>query len=198
MYSQHDEEKYILNFFKDRKGSFLDIGAYNGKAFSNTHQLALNGWTGVCVEPSPVPLKDLRLLYKDNPGIKILPVGIGLKKGIYPFFDTNGDAISSFDGSHVKKWQSKNVPFNTLHVEVITPDELFNIVGYDFDFINIDTEGWNWQLLQKLPFNQLINLKMICVEYDNSFNEMMMFLNRNGFKLYYKNDENVIAVRNNG
>jgi len=55
MFSQNDEEKHIVRFFRDKidKGSFLDIGAYNGKAFSNTHRLALNGWSGVCLEPSP-------------------------------------------------------------------------------------------------------------------------------------------------
>ena len=53
MFSQRDEEQVILDHFGDRVGTFLDVGAYDGITFSNTHALALKGWSGVCVEASP-------------------------------------------------------------------------------------------------------------------------------------------------
>ena len=39
MYSQNQEEKYILKHFKDKQGTFLDLGAYDGKELSNTRAL---------------------------------------------------------------------------------------------------------------------------------------------------------------
>ena len=36
MYSQRDEELHILGYFGDKVGRFIDIGAYDGKSFSNT------------------------------------------------------------------------------------------------------------------------------------------------------------------
>ena len=50
MYSQNNEEEIILNFFKEKKGIFLDLGAYDGIGLSNTRALAEKGWKGVCVE----------------------------------------------------------------------------------------------------------------------------------------------------
>ena len=69
MFTQRDEEKYILEFFKGNTGRFLDIGAANGECFSTTRALALLGWSGVCVEPSPTVLPALRTLYAGNPKV---------------------------------------------------------------------------------------------------------------------------------
>jgi len=76
MFSQRDEETYILEHFKGSTGTFLDLGAYDGVMFSNTRQLALNGWCGVCVEPSPTVLPKLLELYKDSDKIKVLPYAV--------------------------------------------------------------------------------------------------------------------------
>ena len=51
-YSQNDEEKVILGWFRDKKkkvGRFLDVGAYTGLELSNTRALMEKGWSGVCV-----------------------------------------------------------------------------------------------------------------------------------------------------
>lgn len=40
MFSQNQEEKYTLEYFKNFKGRFLDIGAADGVGLSNTRALA--------------------------------------------------------------------------------------------------------------------------------------------------------------
>ena len=71
MYTQRDEEPFILKHFELMKspGRFLDIGAFNGETFSTTRQLALNGWSGVCVEPSQIPFRDLNKRYDSNDSV---------------------------------------------------------------------------------------------------------------------------------
>ena len=59
MYSQNQEEQYILNHFKDKQGTFLDLGAYDGKELSNTRALVEQGWAGCCVEPHPTICEQL-------------------------------------------------------------------------------------------------------------------------------------------
>ncbi len=59
MYSQNNEEKFILEHFKNRKGKFLDIGAYDGKTFSNTFALVELGWSGLEIEASPINFVNL-------------------------------------------------------------------------------------------------------------------------------------------
>ena len=107
MFSQREEEKYILEYFTGT-GVFLDIGAYDGKMFSNTHQLALNGWSGVCVEPSPNVFPALDHLYKWNIKIQVHQVCIGETNGMVDFYDSGGDAVSSVKFEHTEKWSEVN------------------------------------------------------------------------------------------
>jgi len=200
MFSQRNEEKYILQFFKNLQGlpqgRFLDIGAYDGKTFSNTHQLALQGWGGVCVEASPSLYQSLHNLYDSNPKIQIVEIGIGMKRGILPFYDFYGDAIGTFDKKHALLWEKKgSCEYEVIPVSVITVKDLLEQVGYDFDFLNLDIEGWSFQVLKLFPFNKFPKLKMICVEFDGKENEVVTFLKTYGYTHLYTSAENVIMVK---
>jgi len=198
MFSQNDEEKHIVRFFRDKidKGSFLDIGAYNGKAFSNTHRLALNGWSGVCLEPSPSVFPALEKLYKDRDDVVCDPRAIGLQKETATFFDSKGDAISSFNKKHVEKWKKNwGSEFKKVRVEVITFGDLFEEYGYDFDFINVDVEATNYQLFQSIDFNILDRCKLFCIEHDKKNKEIENKLKPFGFRRILQNPENIILGR---
>ena len=66
MYSQGGEEKVIVEYFDGYRGTFLDIGAFDGKTFSNTKRLSDLGWRGVLVEPAPKPFFALIETHKGN------------------------------------------------------------------------------------------------------------------------------------
>jgi len=38
----------------NKKGVFVDVGAYDGLTHSNTIGLAAMGWRGICIEPVPL------------------------------------------------------------------------------------------------------------------------------------------------
>ena len=194
MYSQRDEELYILNYFKGYTGRFLDIGAYDGKTFSNTHRLARNQWSGVCVEPSPTAVEALKRLYAKNQRIKVYNVGIGSKRGVMAFYHTK-DAVSTFDADHAELWKQQGVPYTKIEMKVITLEDLLEQEGYDFDFINTDTEGWDLDILKTVPFNKLPRLKMFCVEFGKHLGEMLEIFERNGFQKYYQTAENLLVVK---
>ena len=61
-YSQNNEQEFILNYFNGYKGTFLDLGAYDGIELSNTRALMELGWLGMCFEPNP----DIYLRLKQN------------------------------------------------------------------------------------------------------------------------------------
>lgn len=198
MFSQNDEERHIVNFFKGKidKGRFLDIGAYNGKAFSNTHRLALNGWGGVCFEPSISVFPKLEKLYADRDDIVCDSRAVDTKNGRATFYDSSGDAISSFDTAHVAKWTKNwNSKFKPVEVDIIGLDNLFEEYGTDFDFINIDVESTNYKLFRKLNFNILDKCTLFCIEHDKHDVDIEKSLKPFGFRKILKNPENIILGR---
>lgn len=198
MFSQNDEEKHIVKFFEGKidNGHFLDIGAYDGKAFSNTHRLALNGWSGVCFEPSTSVFPALEKRYKDRGDIVCDKRAIGVENKERVFYDSNGDAISSFDTNHVAKWKKNwNSKFKEIKVNVITFNKLFEEYGTDFDFINIDVEATNYGLFKQLDFKNLKSCKLFCIEHDRHDREIERDLRSFGFKRILQNPENIILGR---
>ncbi len=196
MFTQRNEEKYILQFFQNIKGRFLDIGAYDGECFSTTRALALGGWGGVCVEPSPSVLPALETLYGSNPKIDILKTAIADVNGEIDFYDSNGDMISTVDPAHVEKWKEKaGATYNIVKVESMTPTALFERVGYDFNFISLDVEGTNLDIFKQIPFACLTKTKMICVEFDYKEVQMTEIVEQYKFRLYHKTAENLLFVR---
>jgi len=195
MFSQRNEETYILRH-SNRDGRFLDVGAYDGKTFSNTRALALRGWGGVCLEPSPIPFVSLEKLYKNNDKVKVHRLAVGKSNGKFSFWDSEGDAISSFDESHVKIWKKKaNTKWKKILVDTVTVKRMFERFGYDFDFINIDTEGTSVDIFLEFSFLKLKKLKLICIEHDRKCDEVLKKIKPYRFREIFRNGENLILVR---
>ncbi len=196
MFSQRDEEKYILDFFRGCEGRFLDIGAYDGKCFSTTHALALQGWRGVCVEPSPSVFPTLRKLYQDNPNILCLELAITNISGAVDFYDSGGDLVSSINIKHVQLWKEKGgCTFKKIKVASQTISHLLEIVGCDFDFISLDVEGTNLDILKQFPFDKLKQTKMLCVEFEGHYEEMTRIAQTHRFTLLKSTAENLLFTR---
>jgi len=191
-YSQNDEQEKILDFFKDHTGRFLDIGAYDGKTISNTYALALKGWRGVCIEPSPKNYEALEQTYKDNSNIINLKIAVGSTTGTMTFYDTPGDFYGSLSQGNGKKYGKRE---ETTVVECWSSDKLFTEVGYTFDFISLDVEQNNLQVLRSLPMKELKTLKLICIEHDGHIQEIVELLEPYGFKTIHITGENIILAR---
>ena len=195
MYSQNNEESVIVNYFESNhisRGRFLDIGAYDGKTFSNTHKLAEMGWSGVCYEPSPKPFTALKLLYNSNPRIVVCNSAVGQTNGAIKFFDTNGNAVSTTDASHKTKWEKGSVKFNEIVVQCTSARDVIGKHGPKYDFVNVDTEGTNVQTLMDLVSAGL-KFNLLCVEHDGSIDQIIKMFP--GCVNLSQNGENVILKR---
>ena len=194
MYSQNNEEQVILDVFgKATGGKFLDIGAFDPKRLSNTRALYELGWSGVFVEPSPDQFNLFVEEYDGDPNISLCNKAIAPTAGEMTFYISPNDALSTLSTEHLKKWNT--VKFETSTVSTITVDMLFDEYGYDFDFIDLDVEGSNWELLQLIPFDKLPRLRLICVEYDYNYDAVVSHMTSFGFKLISRNGENVIMEK---
>jgi FkbM family methyltransferase len=196
IYSQNSEQTVILDYFgtssgrPDFNGRFLDIGAYNGKTFSNTYALAKLGWKGVCIEPSPSCFKELIQLYHLTPEIECVNAALAVNNGIVKFWDSNGDAVSTTNEAHKEKWSI--VGFKQFYVNTITIKDVINYFGVTYDMVSLDVESTNIEILNTLPLDAM-GVKLICVEYDGRPGDVINYCK--GFKEIHRNGENIIMAR---
>ena len=199
-YSQNNEEEIILAEFKRLavdKGRFLDIGAWEGKGFSNTYRLAELGWRGVCVEPSPSAFSGLIKNHADHPLITLVNAAVAQSARLVEWYDSNGDAISTTSIPHKTKWEvGWKVKFTQFFVYTLPIITLFDHFGYDFDFINIDVESTNLDLFVALPWPRIKDkTKVICIEHDGHYNDMDTFAAQYGYHPVAVNHENLILSK---
>ena len=193
-YSQSAEQGVINSLVGDT-GRFLDVGTYNAKIFSNTRKLYERGWAGVMVEPSPANFAGLEKEYGTEERIRLIQATVAPEAGEIDFFDSGGDAISSTDEAHAKRWEAGyDCKFEKIKVKAITWSDLFDMVDPAFGFVNIVTESTNLELLQTFPFG-ICNPMCMCIEHDNHVAEMMTVLGPYGFRVVYQSGENIVVYR---
>lgn len=200
MYSQNNEEEVIVSEFTRMgvtTGRFLEIGAWDGKGFSNTFRLAELGWRGVCVEPSPTVFPGLMKNHAGNDKIILVNAAVSASvPRLVEWFDSGGDAISTTNVAHKDKWEKGwNAKFSKFFIFTMPMSVLFDQFGFDFDFINIDVESTNAEMFRALPWAALKHTKVICVEHDGNQHSMAQLAAANGFSPLHMNGENLILTR---
>lgn len=193
-YSQQGEQAIILNYFKEFKGTFLDIGANDGVIFSNSHAIAMEGWGGVCVEPNKGAFERLQKTYTNNK-IQCLNYCIGNENKDVDFFISDDSLISSVKESETEKWvKNCGIKFIKTTSQMITFASLLEKSEYKiFDFITIDVEGLDYDILSQID---LTNTKMICVEVnEREKTNYLEYCNNFDMKLIFDNNLNLIFTK---
>jgi FkbM family methyltransferase len=191
-YSQSTEQGVILNFFKGSIGKFLDIGAYDGMTLSNTYALAELGWSGVCIEPSLINCSRCKGLYRNNNKVRVIDVAIGEKDERAVFYDTPGDFYGSMMKGNAERYGK------TSELDIVdcwSCSTLFKETGYDFDFISLDVEGNNFDVLTSIPIGDLKQLRLLCIESDGRWKDIIDYLAPYDFKELHRTPENIIMCR---
>ena len=186
-----------MDQLKGAVGRFLDLGAYDGRTFSNTLRLVELGWSGVCVEASPINFQKLMETHQGNDRVKLLLAPVSPDSPhMATWFDSGGDAVSTTDVAHKLKWEAgSKLRFREFYVYTMPLAEIFVRFGCDFSFINIDVESTNLQLFMALPWKLLPALRLICVEHDNHEHDMNALASAHGFHQIARNPENLILAR---
>lgn len=192
MYSQGREEEHILMCAGQLPGRFLDIGAYDGKTFSNTLALVERGWIGVCVEADPGVFSALQKQHKNHPQVTLLHALVGTQSQIRKFY-SNGGAIATSEESHYQLWK-KSAEYQTIYMQELPLSMLFKSFPGPYDFINIDTEGTSAKLLHQIDLKGL-GARIVCVEHDGQLAECIRYCQAHGLSEIYHNAENLIAAK---
>jgi FkbM family methyltransferase len=174
---------------KPTSGVFMDIGANDGIKFSNSLFFEELGWEGICVEPNPTIFEKLRnarnchcinsCVSDRDETIDFLAVDgpAHMLSGIEAFLDDRH--LERIDADIARKGGSKQ----RIRIEALSPTTLLNRFGYSYlDFLSIDTEGCELQILKNFDF-EAIPIKSISVENGSRSPEIFQYLTQRGFKL---------------
>lgn len=200
-YSQISQDQhYIENIAKYRPcGTFLEIGGYDGITGSNTYTLEkyLN-WNGIIVECNP----DLYQLCKKNRSCIIhndavfnqddkildftIPEGKDIIGGKYQLGGLTDyikkESKSAFRNSYatVRNIKVKTITLNTL----LKQNQLYSI-----DYMSIDTEGSELEILKAFDFNTY-QIRFITIEHGTVRHyqkQIYDFLTSKGYSLHRNN-----------
>ena len=190
-YSQWGEDEYIINFFKETcDGFYLDIGCFNPFMYSNTCLLHKKGWKGINVDINPTSI-DLFNIARPN-DINIC-AAINDEKKIFkvyqddPFSPVN--TISEKFYNSLKDSFFKKEKFYTIESKSI--DEILNISKFQkVDFVNIDAEGSDYQILKQIKIGKL-RPKLLSIETHNvdgsegeNYQYIQDHLDKNNYNIY--------------
>ena len=198
MYSQNDEEKWIIDYYKNYVGRFLDIGANDGISLSCTHRLTELGWEGVCVAPSPSAFTKLQKLYQSNPKIIVVNCAVDVDSKLKEFYYMPEGYASTLNIAFMEsKFPGLTNKYQSMYLKTIEFNELLFHFGNNFDFVKIDIEGMDFEVLKIFPFNFLPKLNMICIEHGRCtyLSDMIEIGKINNFCELVVTPQNLIMVK---
>lgn len=199
-FSQHGEDIIIKNIFyalKIDKPTYLDIGCNWPFENSNTALLYLNGSEGWAIDANPNFCDVWR---GQRPQTQFINLGVGAAEDYLDFYlDDPYSAISTFSKELADKTFSENLG-ESIKVKVVTIDTILKMIGGIWpNFISVDIEGFDADVLESMPFTETNRPDVICIENDKgdtSGSKINFLLKEKGYLPAFQTQGNVIAVHN--
>lgn len=148
---------YQIANSKDFK--FLQIGAFDGVKNDPLNQLIRQfNLSGIVVEPQKEAFERLKENYSDVDRLILKNVAISKTDETRPFYTSKSRStqVASFDRQHLIK---RNVPEEDIleiHLKCLSVSTLLKNCAFDnIDLIQIDTEGFDYEILKSINFNEI-------------------------------------------
>ena len=181
--SQQLQDLLALYFAEFQKGFFVEFGATNGIDLSNTQLLEKRyGWSGILAEPARIWQEALQ----DNRSCHISDYCVYSSSGAVLNFSETGTAelstISEYvdsDSHHTSRLKRKSYTVKTISLVDLLLS--FDAPSY-IDFLSIDTEGSEFEILKDFDFNKF-KFGFISVEHNFTPSDGMVhqLLAKNGY-----------------
>lgn len=176
-YSQSGQDEWVLSIIKG-KGFFVDIGAYDGRQYSNTLRLEESGWNGLCIEANPANFAQL----VKNRKCDMVNVAVSTHYGKLRMSD---------DGSSSQKSSNGIMSIKCDEIGSILID---NKVPRYIDYISSDIERMDADMWETFPFIRysfgLATVEHCLYEGSDDFKKRIMkVILENGYVLAKENIE---------
>lgn len=177
-YSQCEEDLYIINtFFIDktknvvkRNGIYLELGALDGKTFSNTKMFQdFFDWRGILIEPHPIQYQNLVMNRPNNFLFNDL-VSNETEDLKFRYFDEQYSAVSGVENTlpstHFSEFfdhhENAGLQQNTIMKKPRSLTDIIKSCHMSYiDFMSLDVEGHELEVLLSWDFSVPIHVIMI-------------------------------------
>lgn len=201
-YAQSGEDIIISDLFTRlniSQPTYLDIGANDPVALSNTYRLYKRGSNGVCVEPNPVLYQKIR--EKRSRDI-CLNVGVAFdekREATFYLFSDQFNGLNTFSKEEADFWErtgneeiGRHKVEKTINMKLMPVNEIMEkYFAPHPNFISVDVEGLDFEILKTIDFVKY-KPEVFCVEtlgfIENNKeikkNEIIEFLLERGYFVY--------------
>jgi FkbM family methyltransferase len=185
-------------------GTFVEVGANDGKTGSFTFNLGKIGWHGLNCEPIPRLFELCKKNHEQHLNVKTMQIAAGEKKDILEIID--GDTLSTMDTETLKiylntSWFTNNFNNNSIkykvNVEPLDTILKINNISENFDLLVIDVEGFEENVLKGFSIDTY-KPKMIIIEiadqHPSFINNTTIMKKFNNIREYFKLHEYSLLV----
>ena len=200
-YGQKETDKHIAKYFDEQStGTCIEVGVSDGKKGSNTLYFEENGWRAICIDPIPEHVEAAKKIRKE-----VIEIACGKEEGgqeFYVFDIGDNNILSSLSGlkPDPKLLISHGHLINkcyTIPVKIKRLDDIIKEMGLsDIDFISIDTEGTELDVLMGLDLEcKNYRISMLVVENNHDEDTYEKYLNKFGWQKIERHFVNDFYVR---
>jgi FkbM family methyltransferase len=193
-YSQIGQDCYFIEQIAKGKrgGRFLDVGAHDGIATSNTYALETQfGWTGICIEANPVLAQKCKANRLASTTIQAA-VWSEEREVAFELPHSGNDFLSRIGGiSHNQGYFAND--FAQVETIAMLAKPLSILLGeghHYFDYFSLDVEGAELEALRGIDW-QTTKFGYIALEFGHRsdfLQEISDYLASKQYKLYRIND----------
>lgn len=185
---------------KAKTGYFVEVGANDGLTLSNTYGLMLDGWSGVCVEPSQRVFNKLKQNIARFPDVQAIRCACSPTLGPVKLFYGKNDpldhmaTISTEDSPWFQANRGEDYeivdgkPLTVLLDEIAAPPH--------FDLLMVDAEGMDYEILQTMNFDRYRPKIVITEDYEPKNDAKFAFLKSSGYRFHSRVGHNTFWLDN--
>lgn len=175
-FSQDGEDIVLKQIFAGRtSGFYVDIGAFHPTRYSNTYQFYLGGWRGINIDARPGAMKPFRKWRKRDINLE---TAIGEKEGQMTYYNLSQPAMNGFDKALTEQRLADDASLKLIETVNMPVRRLSSVLqahlpeGQDIDFMSIDVEGFDLQVLKSNDFERYRPRYMLVEVHQESIDAM--------------------------